>query len=94
LHIPPQMWAYEQTVEAAGFDHNHMGLWVEDAGDCEITAEQLQAGIDGMVYWLETGTQPDRNTFFPDALGFDHTFQPDPWPQPLSSGSSFLIVRR
>jgi len=83
LHIPSQMSVYEQTVESAGYEHNHLGVWFNDIGGCNVTAEQLHVGIDEMNEWLETGIRPNKEVF-PESLGFDHDFEPESWPQPTS----------
>ena len=47
---------------------------------CTFTPAQILAGIDAMIYWLDTGNRPDPSVFFPPALGFDPSFAPQPWP--------------
>jgi hypothetical protein len=57
-----------------------MQQFVPGGGHCTLTPEQVIAGIDAMMYWLEIGTRPDPSFFFPTALGFDPNFVPPPWP--------------
>ena len=45
-----------------------------------FTPAQYFAAIDAMMYWLDNGTRPDPSVFFPEALGFDPSYVPPPWP--------------
>ena len=57
-----------------------MQQFTNGVAHCSFTSAQDIAGIDAMMYWLDTGTRPDPSVFFPPALGFDPNFVPQPWP--------------
>jgi pimeloyl-ACP methyl ester carboxylesterase len=46
---------------------------------CTFAPAQYLAGIDAMMYWLDTGTRPGAS-WFPATLGFDPDFVPQAWP--------------
>jgi len=48
---------------------------------CAFTPQQTLATLDAMTSWLETGDRPG-SSFFPAALGFDHSYVPPAWPWP------------
>jgi hypothetical protein len=46
---------------------------------CAFSSAQDIAGIDAMMYWLDTASR-QIHQFFPPALEFDPNFVPPPWP--------------
>lgn len=82
--IPNNEAAYRMTVEQQGngdllMQQFSIGNGVANT-HCTFTPAQYLAGIDAMMYWLDTGTRPDPAVFFPEALGFKPNYVPDPWP--------------
>lgn len=80
LATPNHEGAYRTTVKQHGNDDMLMQQFVSGGGHCTFTPAQAIAGIDAMMYWLDTGTRPDPSVFFPVALGFDPNFVPPLWP--------------
>ncbi|HEX9120037.1 MAG TPA: hypothetical protein VF840_05820 [Terriglobales bacterium] len=82
--IPNNESAYRTAVEQQGNGELLMQQFSIGNGvantHCTFTSAQYLAGIDAMMYWLDTGTRPDPSVFFPRALGFDPNFVPQPWP--------------
>jgi pimeloyl-ACP methyl ester carboxylesterase len=82
--IPNNESAYRTTVKQHGNRKLLMQQFSTGNGvvntHCTFTPAQILAGIDGMMYWLDTGKRPDPAVFFPPALGFDPNFVPPPWP--------------
>ncbi len=71
--------AYRDTVEGSSSRKNLVQAYVGSVGHCAFTAHQLLAALEAMEGWLDTGTPPGASAF-PEALGFDNTFAPQPWP--------------
>lgn len=71
--------AYRQTVEDAGYLDNLVQVYVTAVGHCAFTATQYLTALAAVESWLDSGKRPDA-TAFPEALGFDNTFVPPPWP--------------
>jgi pimeloyl-ACP methyl ester carboxylesterase len=80
LATPTHEGAYRDAVVDQGNRDFLMQQGVPGGGHCTFTSAQVFAGIDAMMYWLDTGTRPDPSVFFPQALGFDPSYAPDPWP--------------
>lgn len=80
LATPNHEGAYRATVEQQGNRDLLMQQFVPGGAHCTFTPEQGMAGIDAMMYWLDTGTRPDPAVFFPSALGFDPSYVPPQWP--------------
>jgi len=82
--IPNNESAYRTAVEQQGNGELLMQQFSIGNGvantHCTFTSAQYLAGIDAMMYWLDNGTRPDPSVFFPQALGFDPSFVPQPWP--------------
>ncbi len=86
--IPNNESAYRTAVEKQGHDDLLMqqfttGVTISGMNvntHCTFSPPQYFAGIDAMMYWLETGNRPDPSAFFRVALGFDPSYLPDPWP--------------
>jgi hypothetical protein len=82
--IPNNESAYRTVVEQQGKKDLLMQQFSVGNGvantHCTFTSAQYLAGIDAMMYWLDTGTRPDPAVFFPEALGFKPNYAPDPWP--------------
>jgi len=78
--IPNHESAYRATVEQQGHGDLLMQQFVPGGAHCTFTSAQVIAGIDAMIYWLDTGTRPDPASFFTPELGFDPNFVPPPWP--------------
>lgn len=80
--IPNNESAYRTTVEQQGNGELLMQQFSIGNGvantHCTFTSAQYLAGIDAMMYWLDTGNRPDPSVFF--TLGFDPSFVPQPWP--------------
>ncbi|MFB3828797.1 MAG: alpha/beta hydrolase family protein [Bryobacteraceae bacterium] len=71
--------AYRATVEASGCLQYLRQAYVSGVGHCAFTASQLLAALAAMESWLDTGVAPDASAF-PEGLGFDNAFVPQPWP--------------
>ncbi|MBS1827059.1 MAG: prolyl oligopeptidase family serine peptidase [Acidobacteria bacterium] len=71
--------AYRQTVEAANCLQYLVQAYVAGLGHCAFTSDQLLAGLAAMEGWLDSGKPPGAWAF-PEALGFDNSFAPAPWP--------------
>ena len=71
--------AYAQTVEAAGYGDSLRQVYVTGDGHCTFSPEQLFTVLYAMETWLATGVAP-VDAQFPEILGFDNAFEPDPWP--------------
>lgn len=80
LATPNHEGAYRATVEQHDNGDLLMQQFVPGGAHCTFTPEQVIAGIDAMMYWLDTGTRPDPSVFFPKSLGFDPDYVPGPWP--------------
>ncbi len=78
--IPNNESAYRTVVENQGNGDRLMQQYVLGGGHCMFTPAQIVAGIDAMMSWLDTGNRPDSTVFFPESLGFDSDYTPDPWP--------------
>jgi pimeloyl-ACP methyl ester carboxylesterase len=81
--------AYRAIVEQQGNEDLLMQQFTSGAYDtngkfknahCSFSSAQAVAGIDAMMYWLDTGNRPDPADFFTSALGFVPDFNPEPWP--------------
>jgi pimeloyl-ACP methyl ester carboxylesterase len=79
LATPNHESAYRATVEQHGNGDLLMQQFTKGLAHCTFTSAQDIAGIDAMMYWLDTGNRPSPS-FFPEALGFDPIFFPLPWP--------------
>ncbi|MGB9072709.1 MAG: hypothetical protein WCC22_08555 [Terriglobales bacterium] len=79
IATPNHESAYRVTVEQEGNGHHLMQEFVPGGAHCTFTSSQDMAGIDAMVYWINTRHRPDPS-FFPLALGFDQNYVPEPWP--------------
>jgi pimeloyl-ACP methyl ester carboxylesterase len=79
LATPNHEGAYRATVEQQGNSDQLMQQFVPGGAHCTFTSAQEIAGIDAMMYWLDTGNRPDPS-FFSPALGFDPSFVPQSWP--------------
>ncbi len=71
--------AYADTVNAKGYGDLLAQAYVTGDGHCTFTPEQLFTTLYAMEAWLATGVAPVAAQF-PEALGFDNAFEPDPWP--------------
>ncbi len=80
LATPNHEGAYRATIEHEGNGELLMQQFVPGGGHCTFTSAQIIAGLDAMMYWLDTGTRPNPSVFFPAALGFDSSYVPKPWP--------------
>lgn len=84
LATPTNESAYCATVEQQGNSDLLMQQFSAGNGvanaHCTFTSAQVLAGIDAMMYWLDTGNRPDPVVFFPPALGFVPGYVPPPWP--------------
>jgi pimeloyl-ACP methyl ester carboxylesterase len=80
LATPNNESAYRATVEEQGNGYLLIQQFVTGGAHCTFTSAQDIAGIDGMMYWLDTGNRPDPSVFFTPALGFDPSYFPPPWP--------------
>ncbi|RPI14213.1 MAG: hypothetical protein EHM65_04760 [Acidobacteriales bacterium] len=80
LATPTNESAYRATVEQQGNANLLMQQFTNGVAHCTFTSAQDIAGIDAMISWLETGNRPDPSSFFTPALGFDPSFEPQPWP--------------
>ncbi len=80
LATPQHEGAYFAAVEDQGKEYLLMQQFVKGGGHCAFTSAQIFAGIDAMMYWLDTGSRPDPAVFFPTTLGFDLTYVPESWP--------------
>jgi len=82
--IPNNESAYRIAVEQQGNGELLMQQFSIGNGvantHCTFTSAQYLAGIDAMMYWLDTGNRPDPSSFFTPELGFDPSFVPPPWP--------------
>jgi pimeloyl-ACP methyl ester carboxylesterase len=73
---------YRDTVEGAGRGESLVQVYTAGIGHCfYITPEQYLQAFAAMEHWIETGERPG-DEFFPEAMGFDHDFEPPPWPYP------------
>ena len=79
LATPNNESAYRTTVEEQGDGDLLIQQFVPGGAHCTFTSPQNIAGIDAMMYWLDTGNRPGP-AFFPPELGFDPSFIPPPWP--------------
>ncbi len=84
LATPNNESAYRAVVEQQGNGGLLLQQFTTGNGmanaHCTFTSAQDTAGIDAMVYWLDTGNRPDPSSFFTPELGFDPSFVPQPWP--------------
>ena len=80
LATPNHEGAYRATVEQQGNGELLVQQFVPGGAHCTFTSAQELAGIDAMMYWLDTGTRPDPSVFFTPALGFDPSYIPPQWP--------------
>ncbi len=80
LAIPQNEGAYRSTVEQQGNGLLLMQQFTHGVAHCTFTPAQELAAIDAMSSWLDTGNRPDPSSFFTPALGFDPSFEPQPWP--------------
>ena len=80
LATPNHEGAYLAAVEHQGKGDLLMQQFVPGGGHCTFTSAQIIAGIDAMMYWLDTGTRPGPAVFFPTTLGFDPNYILESWP--------------
>ena len=73
--------AYREMVEGAGYEERLIQVYTNGIGHCWIYPHQYLAAFGAMESWLETGERPGLDAF-PEAWGFVHSFEPDPWPYP------------
>jgi pimeloyl-ACP methyl ester carboxylesterase len=82
LATPNNESAYRATVEQQGNGDLLMQQFTSGNGvlntHCTFSPAQEIAGIDAMMYWLETGNRPGASFF--TAPGFVPGFVPEPWP--------------
>jgi len=71
--------AYRELVEKRGNSQYLVQDYTTGVGHCAFTGEQILAALAAMNHWLDTGVKPDA-TFFPEAIGFNNSFVPPPWP--------------
>ena len=81
LVIPSHESAYRKTVEDAGRSDKLVQVFVDAVGHCTFTPAQWLAAVVAMEDWLDTGEGPN-DAFFPENIGFNNGFTPQPWPQP------------
>jgi pimeloyl-ACP methyl ester carboxylesterase len=79
LATPNHEGAYLAAVEHQGKRDLLMQQFVPGGGHCTFTSAQIIAGIDAMMYWLDTGTKPDASVFFSQTLEFDPNKVPPEW---------------
>jgi hypothetical protein len=82
LAHPGNVSVYKATVDAAGRGDRFAHVFVNSAGHCNFTANQLFASIAAMQIWLETGVRPGPESF-PAAAGFLNAPALPNWPQPF-----------
>ncbi len=80
LATPNHEGAYRATVKDQGKGDLLMQEFVPGGAHCTFKLDQVLAGINAMMSWLDTGTRPEPSVFFPAALGFDPSYVPEPWP--------------
>jgi hypothetical protein len=81
LVIPSHESAYRKTVEEAGMSDKLVQVFVDAVGHCTFTPAQWLAAVSAIEHWLDMGEAPN-NAFFPEDIGFNNGFTPQPWPQP------------
>ena len=80
LVIPYHESAYRKTVEEAGRSDKLVQVFVDAVGHCTFTPVQWLAVVAAIEDWLDTGEAPN-DAFFPEDIGFNNGFTPQPWPQ-------------
>lgn len=80
LATPNNESAYRATVDQQGNGNLLMQQFTKGISHCSFTSAQDIAGIEALMYWLDTGQRPDVSVFFTPELGFDSGFVPEPWP--------------
>jgi pimeloyl-ACP methyl ester carboxylesterase len=71
--------AYRVAVKGWGAEANLYQAYVNAAGHCVFTPNQLLTTVAAMERWLDSGKRPDAS-WFPEAEGFANSFAPPPWP--------------
>ena len=72
--------AYLENVIQQGRRSLLVQQFTESVPHCGFTSAQDLAAVNGMVYWLDTGTAP-TSAMFPESIGFDSDFVPPAWPK-------------
>jgi pimeloyl-ACP methyl ester carboxylesterase len=85
--IPANESVYQQLVQAAGHSDRLVQVYADAVGHCAFTQQQLLTTVHAMESWVDTGQKPSPDAF-PGSQGFDPTYVPPAWPQPLSAGGS------
>lgn len=81
--------AFAQRVAGAGKGDLLVQTYADSVGHCNFTAPQLFAAVSAMHDWLATESRPDNNDWFPQEMGFDNDFTPQPVPFiPTSVGAA------
>jgi pimeloyl-ACP methyl ester carboxylesterase len=93
FYPPTQQNAYFDKVRAAGREELLVQVFVNRNIHCWFSLDQILMALDGMEYWLDTGTAPDA-TFFPAGAGFLPDFEPEPWIWSANCGASETVDNR
>lgn len=82
---------YKEMIANAGHSDLLYQAYTESVGHCTFTGEQLITTVTAMSKWLADSSAADGRDArllgpaptaadFPEALGFDNSFDPGPWP--------------
>ena len=81
MTVPANSHVYQETVKRAGRSKFLVQTFTKGKMHVGFTPDQVLEAFAALEFWLDTGERPGSD-FFPEALDFDHDYEPPPWPQP------------
>lgn len=75
---------YKEMIANAGHSDLLYQAYTESVGHCTFSGEQLISAVNAMSNWVADSSAPTAANF-PEALGFDNSFDPGPWPIAFSN---------